>query len=408
MHLPFSIYLALKYLKPKRTFLSVVTVISVLGVMLGVAVLIIVLSVMSGFDNMWRDKILGFNSHVTIEAMGPMHEYETVLATVTNTSGVRAAAPYVQGLVFVQVDDRVGTPLVRGVDVDLERTVSKVPEEMLEGKFSVEDDEVVLGVDLARQIGVQTGQTILVHSPRSFADPDELYLPEELTVSGIFELGMWEFDVGFVFTSMDTARSLCGLNDGISALQVMTDDPLDMTDVSKALKNALEHGYLVRTWEDMNRPLFAALRVEKNLMFVLLLCITLVAAFSITNTLITIVVQKTSEIGLLKSIGFSPGAILRVFVWHGVIYGILGTVCGLVLGLTTLHFLNDLLGLLNRSVGYEMLPKNLYHLDKIPVATSPHDILLVVVSVLVICTLAGLIPAYSAAKLEPSRALRYE
>lgn len=408
MHLPFSFYLALKYLKPKRTFLSAVTVISVLGVSLGVAVLVIVLSVMNGFDNMWRDKILGFNSHITIEAMGPLSEHEALLDLVTGTPGVAAAAPYVQGLAFVQVGDQVATPLIRGVDPELERTVSQVPQHIQSGQFSVDDDEVVLGVDLARSIGVRVGDSILVHSPRSFADSSELYLPEELTVSGIFELGMWEFDVGFILTSMDTARSLCGLKYGVSALQVMTDDPLYVTGVSNALKNQLEHQYLVRTWEDMNRPLFAALRVEKNLMFILLLCITLVAAFSITNTLITTVVQKTKEIGLLKSIGFSSGAVMRVFVWQGVIYGILGTFFGFLLGLTALRFRNDLLGFLNRSLGYEMLPKSLYHLDTIPSDTSPNDLILVVVCVFVICTLAGLIPAYRAARLQPSRALRYE
>jgi lipoprotein-releasing system permease protein len=257
-------------------------------------------------------------------------------------------------------------------------------------------------------MGVGVGDRILLYSAQGFAQPDEIRLPEELTVSGIFALGMWEFDVGFVMTSLDTARDLTRIEHGVTAVQVVTDDPLRATPVAARVRSALPPDYLVRTWEELNRTLFAALRVEKNLMFMLLLCIILVAAFSITNTLITMTVEKTREIGLLKAIGFTPGSIMRVFVWQGWIQGLLGTVLGTGLGLLVLRYRNDLLGLLNRRFGYELLPKELYHLSEIPASTTAADIVLVAAAVMFICTLAGLIPAFRVARLDPAQALRYE
>lgn len=408
MRLPFSIYLALKYLKPKRTFLSAVTVISVLGVILGVAVLIIVLSVMNGFDVMWRDKILGFDAHITIEMLGGIENEEQVMAQVEAVAGVLHVAPYVQQLAFLQVGDRVFTPLVRGVDAIREPAVSRVPEHMVKGEFVIEDGLAVIGSDLARQAGLSVGDTFLLYSPHGFADPDELYLPEELTVAGIFELGMYEFDIGFVLTSLDAGRDLARLESGVSAVQVLVEDPLRVRPVKKRVQEAVGYPYLVRTWEELRRPLFASLQVEKNLMFMLLMCITLVAAFSICNTLITLTVQKTREIGLLKAVGYDYGHILRVFLWQGWIQGVLGTALGLGLGLLFLRYRNDVMGLLNRRLDYELLPKELYNLSEIPAITSVDDVWRVVVLVMVICTVAAWIPAHRAARLEPARALRYE
>ena len=408
MRLPFSLFLALKYLRPKRTFLSAVTVISVLGVMLGVAVLIIVISVMSGFDDMWRDKILGFNSHITVEGFGGILDEGELIERLRAVEGVSGAAPYVQSLVFLQYNGQLATPIARGIDPEDERLISKVPGHITAGEFSVDDGEAVIGRDLARQIGLDVGDTFLLYSPQDFSDPDEFNLPEELVVSGIFELGMWEFDVGFILTSLDTARDLCRLDSGVHAIQVMTEDPLHVSRIKEHVVEAVGFDYLVRTWQEMNRPLFAALRVEKNLMFVLLLCITLVAAFSICNTLITLAVQKTREIGLLKAIGYTPGHIMRVFLWQGWIQGAIGTVLGMAAGLLVLRYRNDAMHMLNERFSYELLPKELYHLSEIPASTSPVDILVIMVSVLIICTLAGLIPAYRAARLEPASALRYE
>lgn len=408
MALPFSLFLALKYLKPKRTFLSVVTVISVLGVLLGVAVLVIVLSVMSGFDDMWRDKILSFNAHLTVTSYGIIDNEQDVLEKIDGVPEVTGAAPYVQGLVFLQYHDRVYTPLVRGIDPEREKTVSKIPQNMVSGSFDVGGDNAVVGRDLAMKLGVDVGDKVLVYSPQSFTSPDELHLPEEVTIAGIFEVGMWEFDMNFILTSLEKARDLYAMEAGVHAIQVMTKDPYRPEGTAQKIADELGPEYDVRTWMELNRQLFAALRVEKNMMFFLLIIITVVAAFGITNTLITVTVQKTREIGLLKALGFSSGSVMRVFFWQGWIEGFLGTILGIATGLFVLQYRNDLMLFLSTRFHLELFPKELYHLSEIPATVSWSDITVVAVTVLIICTLAGIVPAYRAARLDPVSALRYE
>ncbi len=406
----FSLFLAFKYLKPKRSFLSVVTLLSLLGVMLGVAVLIIVLSVMTGFDETWREKILSFNAHVKVsEYGGVIHQPEKLLKAIEEIDGITGAAPNLEGLVFIQTEnDNVHTPMLRGVDPDLERTVSRVPDCIVEGEFSVGYGELVIGQDLALRLGLSLGDTVLIYSPQNFVSQDELRLPEELTVSGIFNVGMWEFDANFVLTSLATARAIYDVEQGVHNIQIMTEKPMEAPLIARQLQERLGPYFSARSWIDLNRQMFTALQTEKNMMFFLLIFITIVAAFGITNTLITLTVQKTHEIGLLKALGFANRRIVAIFLWIGAVQGVIGTGLGLGLGLLALKYRNELLNFISAQFRVDLLPKELYQLSQIPAHTTASDVVTVCATVLVICTLAGLVPAWRAARLEPVEALRNE
>jgi lipoprotein-releasing system permease protein len=406
--IPFSLFLALKYLKPKRTYFSVVTIISVLGVLLGVAVLIIVLSVMTGFDDMWRQKILGFNAHLTVAGRGGVTGEEAVMDAIGRVEGVVGVAPSTEDQVVMQYRDRVFTPMLRGIDPARESKVSQIPASVVQGDFDVKGNRVVLGTDLAKRMGVGVGDRILIHSARSFMRRDELTLPEEFQVAGLFEVGMWEYDSGFVFCSTARAREVVGMEEGVGGLRIMVRDPYRAQEAARRVRALLGPEYGVGTWMEQNRQLFSALRVEKNMMFFLLIFITIVAAFGITNTLITVAVQKTREIGLLKAVGFSSGSIMRIFFWQGWIEGMLGTFAGVGTALLVLRYRNDVLRWLSDTFNLELFPKELYRLSEIPSRTAPMDVIVVMTAVITICTLAGLIPAWRAARLDPVQALRHE
>ncbi len=409
MRLPFSLFVALRYLKPKRTFQSIVTVLSILGVTLGVAVLLVVISVMTGFDDTWREKILGFTAHIRVSGYGALPEDEVWLERLSHADGVTAAAPFVEGAIFATHGDAQYTPVLRGVDPEREARLSQVPGAIRAGRFSVQDNEVVLGADLARRLAARVGDTLLAYAPQSFTKSDEIRAPTELVVAGIYEVGKWDLDMNFMVCSLDTARDVFALRRGWHGVNVLTRNP----DEAAAIARRLEQDGLVggateaQPWMDLHRELFGALRAEKNMMYFLLIFITVVAAFSITNTLITTAVQKTREIGLLKALGFPRRSIMGVFIWQGWIAGVLGTLAGLGLGLVALHYRNDLLNYLNRR-GMQLLPEQLYELSELPSRTTGADVAVICVAVLVICTLAGLAPAWRAARLDPAKALRYE
>ncbi len=408
MSLPFSLDVALRYLRPHRTFLSVVTVLSVVGVGLGVMIMIIVLSVMSGFGELWRDTILAFAPHLTVRTFDPLDDPDEVVEILEAHPEVVAAAPFIEGPGFISVEDTAVGVMVRGVDPAHEGRLSQVPEKVVAGRFDLDAGGVVMGHRVARSAGVGVGDTITVYSPATFGRPGQIRLPEDFRVTGLFDMGMLELDAGYMMIGLVEARDLFGLREGVHGIQVKIRDPEPVAAFGAArdLRRLLGPGFHVETWMDQHQQLFRTLQTEKSLMAFLLLFISIVASFCITITLLTIVVQKTREIGLLKAVGHRPGTIVMVFVWQGWIQGVIGTAAGLGAGLVALHYRNDVLAFLRRRLGYDVFPAEFYHFNELPAQTSPADVALIAVSVLVLCTVAGLLPAWRAAMVDPAQALR--
>lgn len=405
---PFSLFLATKYLKPKRSFISVVTCISILGVILGVAILVIVQSVMTGFDNMWREKILSFKPHLTVTAAnGVVSEPEEICRQIEAMDGVVGVAPTIQTRVLMQSDGSTAAPIVVGIDPVRAPSISQIPSNITMGSFDVEEEKIVLGQDMAFSMGLRIGSDALIYSPMSVTEKDEVYLPEEVRVAGIFNMGMRDYDTGFVLCSLEIARELVGLEKGVHSIYVMTEDPFQFEKYSRSVQEMLGEGYIVRTWKEVDSVLFAALSHEKTMMFILLVFITVVAIFCVTNTLIVITVQKTNEIGLLKALGFSSWQIMGAFVLHGLIQCIIGTIAGIGTGLLVLCNLKNIVGLLLR-FDIEVFPKEIYGLAEIPWSTSPEELLKIALFVMIFCTLSSILPAFRAARLDPVQALRSE
>jgi lipoprotein-releasing system permease protein len=417
--LPFELLLALRYLRPKRTFVSVITLISVLGVTLGVAVLIIVISVMSGFDRELRDKILGFSPHLRVAYTNrTMKGYQAIMRQISTNREVKAVAPYVLAQVLVETQpesgqSQVGAPWMRGIDPKLDLNMRSLATNMV-GKFDVSDRGVLVGAEFARSMGLSIGDRLLIYSPRELnklrqnKEKQEAVLPDEFEVRGIFDAGYYEYNAAFILTSLEDAQELYVLGDTVHGLEVNLKDSDKAPVVQRELMRSLGPDFRITTWMDENASILGALVVEKNVMFYLLFFIMIVAALCILSALITFVVQKTREIGMLKALGATDLQVAGLFLSQSGFVGTVGVVCGFGLGMLALSYRNEFLHLMNRLTGFELFPASIYGFNELPALIVPRDIVLICGSALLICVLGGVIPAWRAGRLQPVSALRYE
>jgi lipoprotein-releasing system permease protein len=420
MKLPFSLFLALKYLRPKRSMVSVITVLTMLGIMLGVAVLIVVLSVMTGFDDVHKEHMIKLDSHIQIAARGQSpFAPEPVLEALKAMPEIEAAAPAIEGFVMMTRHGQAVTAVMRGIDPELEKGISDVESYLIEGSLPTDDETVVVGDRLAMNLGTFVGDTLTVYSPQCFVSEDELRLPAELTVSGIFSVGMYDVDSQFLITSLPTARDVFALEGGVQTLRLITTNPFAVDVTSEKIRDQLRNVSAAdrglswfrflntRTWMEIHQSLLSTLAVEKNMMFLLLCGISLVATMSVTNTLITLCVQKTHEIGLLKALGFSNGKVVGTFFLLGSIQGLFGCLFGVGMGYWVSSNLDTVLGFL-RKFNPNLMSAQFYQFTEMPSRTTLPDVLAVCLIVMIFSTLAGVLPACRAARMEPVDALRYE
>jgi lipoprotein-releasing system permease protein len=430
LKLPFSFFLALRYLKPKRTFVSIITLISMAGVMLGVTVLILVIAVMTGFDRELRQKVIDFDAHILVGSEDVVRDWRDLTVKIRNTPGVVGTAPYVQGPVIVEFRNQRLAPMIRGIDPAEEEKVVPLAKFIKEGVLDLEGDSALLGVELARKLKIGVGDTLTIYSPGNIGEIlngikelekskgegerqaidklREVVLPKELTITGIFETGHYLHDSEFLLVPIHVGQELYGLGDALHGITVKTVDPYGAEGVKSDIERFLQPPQFAKTWIDMNRTYFEAVRLERTVMFFLLFFIVIVAAFGIMNTLITVTVQKTRDIGIMKAIGANIWQIVWVFLGQGVVVGVFGTLSGLGLGMTLIRYRNEFSRWLASTLGIEVFPKQVYQFSEIPAEVVPRDVVIICLSAFVICWIFALIPAYRAARLDPVKALRYE
>jgi len=419
--LPFELLLALRYLRPKRTFVSIITLISVLGVALGVAVLIIVISVMSGFDKQMRDTVLGFNAHLTVTPTNAtLKNYQGIAEVVAANSHVRSVSPTVMEQVLLETQPKSGqaqssAPYVRGIDPQSEKTPGFLASHVVEGGFDLHGRGLVIGSVLASTLRLQVGDHVSLTSPKELEKmrakrgkgDEELTVPDDYEVRGIFDVGYYEFNATMVAVSLENAQDMYDLGDTVHYLAVTLDDPFAADSVRVQLERLLGKSFEVKTWLEQS-PMLAAVTVEKNVMLYILFFIVIVAAFGITCTTITFIVMKTREIGLMKALGASNQQVLRVFIGQSLVVSFFGILAGALGGLVAIQYRNEFLDFMRRLTGWQLFPAEVYGFTQLPALIVPGDIAIICGGSLLICLAAAAFPARYASKLNPVEALRYE
>ena len=419
-----SLFLARRYLKPKRTFLSVITLISVLGVTLGITVLILVISVMTGFQRELQRKVIGFDAHLVLSKEGILDHWQELSKKISDLPQVHSIAPFVQGPVIVEFQHRRLTPNIRGIDPNKEAELKKF---IKEGSFDLSGENAIIGSEMASLLGLRVGDKMTVYSSHnlnqileelsrmqekegkvSVNELRQLVLPTELTVSGIFETGRYYYDSEFLLVPLHIGQELYGLGNSVHGLALFIDNAEGADMVQKIIRKQFPGDLVVATWMDSNKQLFDAIAMERHVMFFLLMFIVLVAAFGIMNTLITVTVQKTREIGILKALGARTGQIIMIFLVQGMIVGIIGVASGLALGMTLIRFRNEVSQGLSSLLGVEIFSRTIYQFSEIPAEVVPSDVFVICLSAFAICSLAALVPAWLASRLDPVKALRCE
>jgi lipoprotein-releasing system permease protein len=402
----------------------------VLGVMLGVTVLILVISVMTGFDRELRQKVIDFDAHILVGTEDVLRDWRGLKTKIDNTPGVVATAPYIQGPVIVEFQNRRVAPLIRGVDPVEEEKVIPLRKFIKYGNLNLEGDSTVLGIELARKLQANVGDKITVYSPgnlgqildgikklenakgdeekKAIDQLREVILPKELTITGIFETGHYLHDSEYLLVPVYVGQELYGLQDGLHGITVRTDNPYSAERVKQAIEQFLQPPEYAQTWIDMNHQFFEAVRLERSVMFFLLFFIVVVAAFGIMSTLITVTVQKRREIGIMKALGANIAQVIWVFLGQGTVVGLFGTLTGLGLGMTLIRYRNEFSQWLATTLHIEVFPREVYQFSAIPAEVIPRDVAIICISAFFICSIAALIPAYFAARLDPVKALRYE
>ncbi len=391
----YEAWIAKRYLWSKRRhpFVGVISVISILGISVGVAALVVVLAVMNGFDEDLKSRIIGTRAHLIVEKDGLFDDAPAVMERLKSVPSVAGAAPYVEGQALIQSDGAGSGVLVRGVEVNEERRVSKFFNYVTQGTLTEKPNGVVVGCELARRFGLRLGSQFQILS-------QDKAKPLPYTVEGIFTSGMYDYDANLVFLNLRSAQELFLLKNNVSGVSVYLKDSGGAARAKRMIQKELGYPYFVHSWMDLNKTLFGALRLEKTVMFLILALIILVASLNIAGSLTILVTDKTKDIGVLKALGALPSSLVKIFAACGLLVGLTGAGTGLAIGAGICWSI--------QRFKWVELPKEIYYFDRLPVQMNAADLFSIFLVAVGLSFLSALYPAFTAGRLNPVKALRYE
>jgi len=415
---PYEIFVGLRYTRARRgagrnRFVSFIAFTSMAGIALGVAALIVVLSVMNGFQDELRNRILSVASHIEVRALnGEMTNWNAVADAARAHPRVKATAPYVLGQAMLSAGDSNRGALVRGVDPVLEDTVADIGAHMRAGSLAAlkpGEFGIVLGSEIARALGVRVGDSVVVIVPQGTVTPaGTLPRVKSFRVVGVFEIGMYEFDSGLALIEISDAQKLYRLGEAVSGVRLKLDDMFAAPTVARELLSTLPADAEVRDWTLNHANFFRAVAIEKRVMFIILTLIVAVAAFNIVSAQVMVVTDKQADIAILRTLGASPASILAIFIIQGALVGIIGTLIGVVGGIALALNIDVVVPAIERTFGIQFLDKSVYYISELPSDLQRGDITLIALIALALALLATLYPSWRAAKVNPAEALRYE
>ena len=427
--MPYEFFISKRYLRAKRkqVFVSIITFISIFGIFLGVAALIIVLAVMNGFEEDLRTKILGIKSHIelTTDMVGPMKDYEKVREQIASEEGVVASTPFIYSQAMIRNGNGVTGVIIRGLDTQSAFKVinlgkiregnieylNKLPAD-LSKRYKNEDAQltgIVIGKEMAKNLGIFLYDTITIISPVGVSTPMGM-VPrmKKFIVAGIFESGFYEYDSTLAYLSLKSCQDFLQMGDTVTGIGIKVADIYKADSIARMIQSKLGFPFWAHNWMQMNKNLFSALKLEKRVMFIILSLIVIVAAFNIISALIMIVMEKNKDIAILKSMGATSRSIMKIFIYQGLIVGIIGTLSGCAAGLAVALNLQKVSLFIEKMFHFKFLPGDVYYLSELPSKVNYSDVVIIIIGTLLVCFLSTIYPSLRASKLDPAEALRYE
>lgn len=413
MFSPFERMMAGRYLRARKAegFVSVIAAFSFLGIMLGVATLIIVMSVMNGFRAELVGRILGLNGHINVIApTGALTDYEPLRMNIAQVPGVVSASPVIEAQVLMTINGYANGALVRGMTRDDFARKPVIATSIDEGRVSdFEGANVAIGKVMAQKLHLQIGDSITLISPKGKSSPfGTIPRSRAFTVALIFNVGMYEYDSSFIFMPLDTAQTFFQLDNAVSSIEVITKTPEDMNRIRSEIEPIVQNRAIIHDWHDNNKSFFNALQVERNVMFLILTLIIVVAAFNIISSMIMLVKDKGRDIAVLRTMGATRASMMKIFVLTGASIGLLGTFVGALVGIAFAVNIERIRQALQHLTHTDLFSEEIYFLSKLPAKIDWHEVAAVIAIAIILSIAATLYPAWRAAKLDPVEALRYE